>query len=284
MTHEPTETLTPAEARAREAVRSLSRPQADSAFRARLKREFEAGSITSPYARRGRRSSEQAPSWESGMGRVVRGRWARWAPLAWAAAAAFLIMSVIGLNRGPRWEVSGVTGAGIAVVDDRPIPLEHREQLLQALHPGARIQVPIGAELEVTAPGDLMIQATAGSEMVLPKSPGRWFGRQAVAEIRRGELRITTGSGFHGARLAVITPEARVEVTGTTLAVICEPRGTCVCVFEGRVLVGARSGTMEPVTSGRRRYVFKDGRPPEMAEMRGAEREKLGTFRGRLAR
>src|SRR5439155_21228184 len=95
MTHEPTETLTPAEARAREAVRSLSRPQADSAFRARLKREFEAGSITSPYARRGRRSSEQAPSRESGMGRLVRGRWSRWAPLVWAAAAAFLITSGI---------------------------------------------------------------------------------------------------------------------------------------------------------------------------------------------
>jgi len=70
-----------------------------------------------------------------------------------------------------------------------------------------------------------------------------------------------------------------VEVTGTTLAVICEPAGTCVCVFEGVVHVGAKGAAAEAVPGGRRRYVFSDGRPPEVADIRPAEIGKLGSFR-----
>ena len=277
MSHEPPETLTPGEARARDALRQLPRPEADPAFRARLKREFVSGSITSLLGDAARRAAG------AGSGRVVRGPWAAWAPrLAWAAAAAAIVAaSVLAINHGPRWQVSGVTGSGIAVVGQRPIPLEHVAELAQALRPGLRIQVPPGASLELTAPGTLMIQVAAGTEMVLPESPGRWFGRRVTAEVRRGELRITTGASFHGARLAVNTPEARVEVTGTTLAVICEPMGTCVCALEGRVGVAARGASMEMVTGGHRRFVFNDGRPPEMAEMRATERAPLGELRQR---
>ena len=72
-----------------------------------------------------------------------------------------------------------------------------------------------------------------------------------------------------------------MQVTGTTLAVICEDQGTCVCVFEGTVRVGARGAAPEAVTNGRRRFVFHDGRPPESAEIRVVERAELGRFRER---
>jgi hypothetical protein len=65
--------------------------------------------------------------------------------------------------------------------------------------------------------------------------------------------------------------------------VICEPQGTCVCVLEGRVMVGPKDGTMERVDGGHRRYVFADGRPPEMAEMRPTEHSPLGEMRAEFA-
>src|SRR4029077_6921354 len=94
-----------------------------------------------------------------------------------------------------------------------------------------------------------------------------------------GEIRITTGPRFAGARLAVSSPRAGAEVKGTTLAVIREPGGTCVCVYDGVVRVGEKRGPMVEVGHGHRRYVFNDGRDPEIAEIREAEVSKLGEFR-----
>jgi ferric-dicitrate binding protein FerR (iron transport regulator) len=100
------------------------------------------------------------------------------------------------------------------------------------------------------------MQVAPGTDLTLPASAGRWFGRATRASVANGEVRITTGTGFHGARLAVETPEAMVQVTGTTLAVICEPTGTCVCVLEGSVRVAAQAGGAGvPVSEGHRRYV-----------------------------
>ena len=72
---------------------------------------------------------------------------------------------------------------------------------------------------------------------------------------------------------------ARVEVTGTTLAVICDPEGTCVCVFEGVVHVGRKSGPLSPVEHGKRGFVYNDGREPVVATIRETELVKLGMFR-----
>jgi len=83
--------------------------------------------------------------------------------------------------------------------------------------------------------------------------------------------------------------DAMILVKGTTLAVIMEPTGTCVCVLEGEVMVGARGESagpegsggdaMMPVTSGQRGYVFRDGRTPERADIRPTELVALAKFR-----
>ncbi len=262
-----------AERSAQDAVRALPVPAATAAFRARLKHEFATGAIERP------RSLATAPA------RVLVGPWAaRPRAFAMAAAAAAMIAALVFVaNRGPAWQVAAVTGDGIAVIDQRGIPLGHADDLAAALHPGARIELPADASLELMAPGDLAIEITPGTRMILPPTPGRWFRRAIRTELGTGELRITTGPRFHGARLAIATPEVHVEVVGTTLAVIREPQGTCVCVLEGRVRVGAmtgpRPGPMVPVDGGRRRYVFNDGRPPEMATMRDTEHLPLGALR-----
>lgn len=262
-TREP-EHLTPEEARARAVVRGLEQPHADAAFRARLKRDFVTGSIGA------RRVLELPVAWHRRLA---------WR-LALAPVAAALAVVVALANRGPGWTVRSTSGEGIAIVDQFPVPLGHAEDLQLHLHPGARLIVPDGGQVEIAAAGNIVFQVAPGTELTLPASPSRWFGRRVTAAVRHGVIRVTTGPGFHGARLHVDTPEASVDVTGTTLAVICEPAGTCVCVFDGVVQVGARDAAPEPVSSGHRRFVFNDGRPPEMAGIRPAEIGRLGQLRG----
>ena len=198
------------------------------------------------------------------------------------AARAVTSDGVAHANRAPQWKLESVHGDGIVIVDGAPVPTAHAEDLARRMRSGAFVQLPAGVELELVSRGTLAVQITGGTHASVPSLPGRWFARHAAAEVREGEIRVTTGSAFHGARLAIDTPEARVAVVGTTFAVICEPAGTCVCVMEGRLMVGARGGAMSPVMAGHRRYVFADGRPEESAEMRATEHEPLGDLRARM--
>lgn len=264
MNAERPDPVTPEAARAREALQGLAPPRAEPAFRERLKRDFVTGRIVEP------RALERPVAWP---------RRFAWRLVLAPAALALLAVSVWMADRGPGWTVMEIQGEGAVIVDGTPVPLANREALARRLRPGARLAVPVGAEVELASASGLVIQVTAGTELTLPASPGRWFRRRVTGGVRQGEIRITTGRAFAGAILRLDTPESAVEVTGTTLAVICEPAGTCVCVYDGVVKVGPRGGTMEPVTSGRRRFVFNDGRPPESAEIRPMEITKLGTFR-----
>ena len=257
-----TQPRTPDEIRARDAVGSLDRPRADAAFRERLKRDFVAGRLGERRVLYPPVAWHRRPGW-----RLV------------PAAAAALVVAMALANRGPRWTVLASAGDGVAVVDQHPVPLGHVEELQRALRPGARLQVPAGSEVELASPGGLVVQVTAGTEFRLPAIPGRWVGRRVAGEVWKGEIRLTTGPAFQGALLRVDTPEASVEVTGTTLAVICEPVGTCVCVYDGVVRVGAKGAEGISVPGGRRRFVFNDARDPELADIRPVELEKLGTFR-----
>lgn len=258
------ERLSPDEQRARDGVRSLAPPRADAGYRARLEREFVSGALA------------EAPAKPRPARRII--------PLFWvavpAAAAAGALIVFVSLNSGPSWEVLSGRGEGIVRIDGVAVAINRAAELERRLKPGARLQTPPGGEIEIMLPGQVALQIAPGTDVTLPPSAGRWFGRNARARVAGGEVRITTGARFHGARLAVETPEATVQVTGTTLAVICEPTGTCVCVLEGHVMVAARSehpGVQ--VTEGRRRYVFNDARPPEMADIRGNEIGSLREFK-----
>lgn len=257
-------TLTKEEARARDAVRTLPAPAADEAFRANLKAAFADGSI----AARPRRIVPLPWYRRIGAGWIV-------AP---AAAAAAVLIAIV-LNAPPAWNVTASRGDGAVVVDGRSIPIDHVADLDRALRPGAHVVVPEGGELQLVSADRLMLLATSGTEFVVPRAPGRWFQRTVNASVRHGTLRVATEPGFAGAKLMVTTPEAAVEVLGSTLAIICESTGTCVCVLDGDVHVGPLGGGMERVEGGMRRYVYNDGRPPEMHEMRPDERVKLTQLR-----
>ena len=200
----------------------------------------------------------------------------RWASAAAAMAAAWLVASA--MNRAPEWRVSDVQGVGMAIVDGRPIALNHADEIQQALRHGGRLVVAAGS-LMLMAPGQLAIEVLPGTELQLPPAPQRLWDRHATALVESGEIRITTGRQFRGADLTVTTPEAKLDVVGTTLAVIREPAGTCVCVLDGRVMVGTKDGAMAAVEHMRRRMVFADGSGVEDAAIRDAEIGSLGRFR-----
>ena len=254
---------------AREALASLPRPPADPVFRARLRREFAAGALT---AARPEVVELRPPWWRS--------------PLSWAAAAAVLIAAAgLWLDRGPDWSVVSATGTGVVVVNGHATPLDRRADLERALRRGGTIRLGEGARLELGAGGQMAIEVAPATDATVSAAAGRWLGRTWTAAVRSGELRFTTGRAFHGARLAIAPPEARVEVVGTTLAVIREAAGTCVCVAEGRVMMGPRGAPRAPIEAGRRRFIFNDGRAPEEAEMRPVEKVALSEMRARhLAR
>lgn len=267
--------LTAEAERARESLRE-GVPRPDPALRERLKQEFVSGKI----AERGRRAPvpEEDPRGIRALGRPWYARPAFLVP-AVGAAAAVVFVTISFLNLGPEWRVAGAKGEGSVQIEGEPIPIGDLGALQSRIRPGVQIGVPEGSELDLVSKGLLAIQVTAGSDVTLPPPPARWLGRDMELHARQGELRITTGPGFRGARLSVHTPDAVVEVTGTTLAVILEPTGTCVCVLEGRVKLARRGVGAMDVPAGMRGYAFRDRRAPEMDEMRSMERTKLAMFR-----
>jgi ferric-dicitrate binding protein FerR (iron transport regulator) len=263
---------------AKEALDALSagaRPPApEPVYRARVKAAFASGSIESPAERESSGRPRVLPFPGAG-GR----RSAGWRATLAAAAAIFLVVLTGILNQGPSWRITGLRGAGSVRLDGKPVSVADASVLGTRVPAGVRVEVTDGAELDLRAEGLMALQCTAGTDLILPPPPPRWFARRAALHVQEGEIRVATGPAFKGATLAITTPDAALAVTGTTFAVILEPTGTCVCVFEGMVQVGPRDGPAAPVTSGKRRYVFRDGRPVEDAAMRDVEHVKLGACR-----
>ncbi len=239
--------LTPEARRAREALKALppAKEPADADFRARLRAGFIGGTLVStvPEPRDPDRS------------RVLRlARPAVWVPLAAAAVLAIVIAVVAGT---PAWEVIAVNGIGDVRIDGAAVSSSARADLARRLHGGAHVQLAEGVSLDLVAPGQLAMHFSAGSDVRLTAPPRRWGARRAEVRIDRGEVFVSTGAAFRGAGLAVITPEARVDVRGTQFAVMRFAHGTCVCVLEGRVQVGSMfDSTSAEVVQGQRRFCY----------------------------
>ena len=203
------------------------------------------------------------------------------AALTLGLAAPALAAVIFFLNRGPGYHVVDPPAGVSVVVNGETIPVDDGQAMARALKPGARIAFEGGAMMvNLVSPEHLFVQLTPGSETVLPKTPGRWFGRSARSEVTRGEVRYATGRRFRGAGMTVYTQDTRVDLVGTTLAVIQNDFGTCICLFEGAVWMGPRGGTMEILPAERRRTLYKDGRPALTEELPPDERMKLGMLRG----
>jgi hypothetical protein len=176
------------------------------------------------------------------------------------------------LNRPPAWKLVGYAGSGAIMVDEQEIPpLDLGGEIL----PGRRVEARGDLQLDLHLPGTILLQLPPGADVTLPVS-GRLFDRPLRGEIRAGEVRCVTGPRFHGSRLVFKAPDATIEVSGTTFAIICELDATCLCVFDGTATMVAADGKAERVAPGTRRTVYRSGAQPLVEEIRPMERMKLG--------
>ena len=232
--------LTPPERAARDAVRELSRPRADDLFRAKLRHEFVTGGI-------GARQVLRVPR-----------PWYKRGILLAPLAACFVLASVLAANRGPDWRVVSVDGAGRVVVDRVSFAPSDGAAIAARLKRGGRVEVQGAVTLDLVAPGVAAVALAPGSITTLGPAPNRWWWRGMRAQLAAGDAYFSTGRGFHGAHLDVYTSDVNVRAVGTSFAVLCLTDGTCVCVMEGRVKVGARGtppGEGVEVPQGMRRTV-----------------------------
>ncbi len=262
---------------AREMMRAAPTPRADEAFRARLREDFVSGRIEELEAPRTRRDATHRGAHRAALRRWFAQPTTRIAFGASAVALAFLVLRT--LNEGPQWAALPATGDLAVVVDGKLIAIRDRYALDASLRPGVDVRVPEGGEIVLVSEGTLALQLLPGAELTLPRPPPRWVKRTSEIDARAGEIRISTAPRFQGAHLTVRTPNAAIEVTGTTLAVILNAEGTCVCVLDGTVRMGPLDEAKVPVPAGMRRILFADGRPPHVEGLFDMERGKLTMFR-----
>jgi hypothetical protein len=237
---------TPEEERTREAIRSLPLVSADPQFRARLKSQFVSGTID---ARPAGAKVRPRIGWRALVPRI----------LIPVAAAVILIIAVI-LNLGPPMRLADVTGEGTVRVEGTTYDASDRESIARAVHPGARVELSEGVDIDVMYPETVVFEL-ASATGTLPRGPARWFGRTGEGRLEMGEIRVLTGPDFHGARLDIETPEGKIEVTGSLVSVARDTSGTCVCVRRGTARVGVDAADMQWIAAGKRKVMFADGRP-----------------------
>jgi len=153
------------------------------------------------------------------------------------------------------------------------------DALDRALARGGVVQVPEGGRsLVVAVERTLVMEITPGSTVELPSPTA---GRDPLhLRVDQGEVRALTGPDFQGRRLTVATPDGLVEVTGTIFSVACNQDGTCVCVLEGKLQVGADRADLQPVPAGKRKVMFRDGSPAKITDAAPPHIQGLETFRG----
>ncbi|MBD3237564.1 MAG: hypothetical protein GF330_12730 [Candidatus Eisenbacteria bacterium] len=250
-------------------VRALPTPAPRPDFAQRLRSDFVSGTLATTREQDAARARERRSALRLWM-------------TAGAAAVAILALIVLsGLNRGPQWQPVAPAQPGRVLIDDQPLALDDLETLARHLRPGAHLVCSDSTGFELFAGEQLWIEMTPGSDMILPPTAGRWWGRSPRGRVEDGEVRFTTGAGFAGTELRIATAIAEVEVRGTTIAVIDSPEATCVCVYEGEVRMGPRDAAMQRLDAGRRRILYGDDRAPLEEEILPMERMKLQMLRDR---
>ena len=247
------EPLTPEERRVRDALRGLPAAPADPAFRARMRAGFVAGRASAPA-----------------------GRSRRW----WLLAASILVVggSVVTLTRPQPWRIVAGPGTGFVTIDGERVALAGVSRLAGRLVGGVHVVTDAESELQLQAADAAVLVVTAGSDVRLPSVPGRWFGRSGEGAVARGELRGTTGPAFAGVRWHLTLPDAAVEITGTTFAVLRTDEGSCVCVLDGQVLM-ATPAARSVVEPGRRLLLAGPTATPLEEALRPMEQMKLEMLR-----
>jgi ferric-dicitrate binding protein FerR (iron transport regulator) len=222
-----------AELRVIEAVRALTRPEADPAFRARLRESFVDGTIDA-----------SAPNHRSHPSPAPRRRWRRLVPVA-AVAAALLFVFGPAL-RDPALNITAVEGTNRILLNGELVDCADLDPVQAALQPGCQIHVPDGATVEVASPGQL-VMALEGLEFTFPTPPHRWFGGRFESSVGGdGTLRMATAPGF-GSSYRLRLGDADLLVRGSVFTVSRAEGEIGINVLEGELEAVMPDGTSRRV-------------------------------------
>lgn len=244
------------------ALRQVPVSRAPEAVRTGARRAFLAGEVAGgmpPAAAEPRRVAARRP---------------RFLAIALASAALIAIVAGYGASPSDEWRVRElVTPQGVTAGSDHLTP-----EVGDVMRPGLLTTGP-ESELELQLGRRLRVRLLAGTQLVLPPPPGRWFGRDRALEVARGEA-FGTSAGALGFTLRLTTPEAVATLTGTSFAVIRGAEATCFCLYRGAldIVAGAAGKVVLPVEH--RVFIFRDKRPPQVEPIDARERMKLSMIDG----
>jgi len=155
--------------------------------------------------------------------------WTRFAVLALAAAA---ILAVTFLLPSPeRWAIRLSAPASLAGTEYTP----RQAQELAVELEGSGTFESQGEDVHFSLGNALELELLADSELTFPMLPELDGVTPVWFQLDRGEVFLRTADSYPGNPIFISTSAAEVEVRGTTLGVLVDERGTCVCVAEGRV-------------------------------------------------
>ncbi len=202
--------------------------------------------------------------------------------IAGIAIAGVLVVVLLGsLSKGPSWKLADPSATGHLIADRDTVVLRGGEDLGDRLAPGTTLARPDSTALLLRAGDQLWIQIAPGGEIVLPKTAGKWWGREIEAWVLEGATRFSTGPDLAALSYYINTRIARIEVLGATIAVIDSPDSTRVCVLAGQVKMGRHSRDPELVPAAMCRVLYRDHIDPHVEEIRAPERARLQALRDR---
>lgn len=185
------------------------------------------------------------------------------------AAALFLLLQPVVAN-DPRWELGGdydavaVQNAALrdgVLLQDQTAQLDCTQRAA-SLHLGRRVRVDM-------VPGTVARFCPPRTEKGVLEVP---------IELVSGELLVHLDPSLGPTRLVVQTSEGVVNLTGTSLSILREASGTCVCVASGSVRIDVKGQTRPAldIEGGSSAFLFASGAAPRV--LRGDER--AGFFGG----
>jgi hypothetical protein len=211
-----------------------------------------------------------------------------WVTIALPLAAIVLYAGARVLRHATAWRFADLRGEAGLSWNGVSYGAADSNALAPALAQGGAFVMGDGTELEFLHPGDLAVGLAGGSAGTITAPPRRLGERAVRIRLERGEARISTGVRFRGTRMAVETPEAELDVGGTTLAVTVAPEGTAVAVLAGAVRLRERGGGRGAagggpggevvVPEGGRYFLYRGARSPERADLSPEEAERLTRF------
>ena len=169
----------------------------------------------------------------------------------------------------------GSNGEGQVTVNGRVIDADDPASLGQALKSGSRVQVGAGGSLDILYPGSFALRLGEGSDLVLPRRPGRWTGRSTEAEMAFGEVSVRTGPDLQGGQLVIRTAEGSAVIEGTLVSVFRNEALTCVCLFEGSASITTETADLGKLSPGKRWVLFSDGSVPQLLDIVPAHRDHM---------